>query len=52
MSKLILTVGLVSSTLTPNEIKKDGTLVHISEAIINIQNMTTLYYKLNTISNG
>ena len=41
MNKLILTVGLVSSMLTPNEIKKDGTLVHISEAIINIQDMTT-----------
>tara|TARA_R100000278_G_scaffold21818_4_gene20666 strand:+ start:547 stop:795 length:249 start_codon:yes stop_codon:yes gene_type:complete len=41
MNKLILTVGLVGSMLTPNEIKQDGTLVHISEAIINIQDMTT-----------
>jgi len=41
MNKIILTVGLVSSMLTPNEIKKDGTLVHISESIINIQDMTS-----------
>jgi hypothetical protein len=40
MNKLILTVGLVGNMLTPNEIKKDGTLVHISECIINIQDMT------------
>jgi hypothetical protein len=41
MNKIILTIGLVSNILTPNEIKKDGTLVHISESIINIQDMTT-----------
>ena len=41
MNKLILTIGLVGNMLTPNEIKKDGTLVHISESIINIQDMTT-----------
>ena len=41
MNKIILTVGLVSSMLTPNEIKKDGTLVHISESIINIQDMAS-----------
>jgi len=41
MNKIILTVGLVGSMLTPNEIKKDGTLVHISESIINIQDMTS-----------
>ena len=39
MNKLILTVGLVGNMLTPNEIKKDGTLVYISESIINIQDM-------------
>ena len=41
MNKIILTIGLVGSMLTPNEIKKDGTLVHISESIINIQDMTS-----------
>ncbi len=41
MNKIILTVGLVGSMLTPNEIKKDGTLVHVSESIINIQDMTS-----------
>ena len=42
MNKLILTVGLVGSMLTPNEIKRDGTLVdnrYLSESIGNIQDM-------------
>ena len=42
MNKLILTVGLVSSMLTPNEMKKDGTVVYneyLSESIGNIQDM-------------
>ena len=42
MNKLILTIGLVGSMLTPNEIKRDGTLVdnrYLSESINNIQDM-------------
>ncbi len=42
MNKIILTVGLVGSMLTPNEMKKDGTVVYnkyLSESINNIQDM-------------
>ena len=53
MNKLILTVGLVGSMLTPNEVKKDGTLVYnkyLSESIGNIQDMKD--WMVQDIKNG